>query len=76
MKVMSCFGGGGKHLTSFFVGMSGAKRQNEGLKNWLFFLFFFAKVRSKELKIFNILRAYALKFEPNLDCRAENVSNL
>ena len=26
----------------------------------------FAKVRSKELKIFNILRAYELKFEPNL----------
>ena len=36
-------------------------------------LIFFAKVRSKELKIFNIsLRAYELKFEPNLGCRAEN----
>ena len=41
-----------------------------GLKNW-----FFAKVRSEELKFFNILKAYELKFEPNLDCRVETSSN-
>ena len=49
--------------------MSGGKHRNRGLKNW-----FFAKVRSKELKIFKILRAYELKFEPYLGCRAENSS--
>ena len=49
--------------------MSGAKHGNGDLKNCSF-----TKVRSKELKIFNILRAYELKFEPNLGCRAENSS--
>ena len=32
---------------------------------------FFAKVRSTELKIFKILRAYELKFEQKLGCRAK-----
>ena len=36
---------------------------------------YFVKIRSKELKIFNILRAYELKFEQNLGCRAENSVN-
>ena len=44
-----------------------------GSKELIFF--FFAIVRSKELKIFDILRAYKLKFKPNLGCRAENSSN-
>ena len=60
----------GGYSTFFGVGMSGVERQNEGLKNW-----FFAKVRSKELTIFNILRAYELKFGPNLGCRTENSLN-
>ena len=39
-------------------------------------LIFFFKVRSKELKIFNIyMRAYELKFGPNLGCRTENSWN-
>ena len=42
-----------------------------GLKNW----FLFVKVRSKELKISNILWAYELKFRPNLGCRTENSLN-
>ena len=54
----------GRNSTLFLVGMSGALYG--GLKNW----FFFAKVRSKKLKIYNILRAKELKFEPNLGCRA------
>ena len=62
-------GGGGGHSTVFLVGMSCAKCGNVGLKNW-----FFTKVSSKELKIFNSLRAYKLKFEPDLGCRAENSS--
>ena len=33
---------------------------------------FFPKVRSKELKILNLLRAYEPKFGPNLDCRTKN----
>ena len=37
------------------------ERRNGGLKNY-FFSFFCSKVRSKELKTFNILRAYELKF--------------
>ena len=32
----------------------------------------FEKVRSKELKFFNILGTYELKFGPNLSCRAKN----
>ena len=32
----------------------------------------FVKYKSKELKIFNILRARELKFGPNLGCRTEN----
>ena len=47
-----------------------------GSKELIIFFFFFAKVRSKELKNFQHFEGYALKFEPNLDCRAENVSNL
>ena len=43
---------------------------NGGLKNW-----FSAKVRSKERNIFNILRAYELKFGPNLGCKTENPLN-
>ena len=31
------------------------------------------KARCKELKIFNILRAYELKFKPNLGCRAYRI---
>ena len=41
---------------------------NGGLKNFFFFFFFFfakVHVRSKELKIYNILRAYELKFGSN-----------
>ena len=38
-------------------------------------LIFFVKVKSNELKIFNILRAYKLKFGPNLGCRTENSIN-
>ena len=61
--------GGGGHSTFAWVGMSGRERRNGGLKNW----FFFAKVRSNELKIFNILRTYELKFGPDLGCRTENL---
>ena len=60
----------GGHSTVVWVGMSDAERRYGGLKD---FFFFFAKVRSKELKIFNILRAYKLKFGPNLGCRTKNV---
>ena len=35
----------------------------------------FCKSKAKEVKIFNILRGYKLKFEPNLGCRAENSSD-
>ena len=61
-------------LNFCLVGMSGAERRNGSLKNWSVF----AKVRSKELSIFNILRAYGLKFMkfgPNLGCRTENSLN-
>ena len=64
---MTCMG----HSTLVWVGMSTVERQNGGLKNWYFFC---AKLRSKELKIFNISRAKELKFEPNLS-RAENMIN-
>ena len=37
--------------------------------------FFFAKVRSKELKFCYILGAYELNFGPNLGCRAKNSYN-
>ena len=60
------------HTTFVLLGMSGADRQNRGLKNLFFFFFFLAKVRSKEVKGFNILRAYELKFGPNLGCTTEN----
>ena len=40
-----------------------------GLKNW------FSGERSKELKIFNIMGAYELKFGPNLGCRTESSFN-
>ena len=45
-----------------------------GCKELFLFVFVFvlAKVRSKELKIFIILRAYELKFGPSLGCRIEN----
>ena len=33
-------------------------------------------VRSKELKMFNILRAYELKFEPNIGCRTKTSSKM
>ena len=48
-----------------------------GVLKWVFKeLIFFAKVRaSKRTESFNILRAYELKFEPNLGCRPENFSN-
>ena len=36
---------------------------------------FFSPIRFKDLKIFNILRAYKLKFEQNLGCRTENSFN-
>ena len=52
------------------VGMSGVEYRNGGLKN--FFFFFACGSRSKELKNFNVLRAYELKFGPNLDNRTEN----
>ena len=58
------------HSFVFLVGMASAKHQNGGLKTDSF-----VKVRSKELKIFNILRPYELIFESNLGCRAENSSN-
>ena len=50
---------------------------NGGLKNcfFFFFLFFVVKVRSKELKIFNILRANELKLGPSSGCRTENSFN-
>ena len=35
-------------------------------------IFFLPKVRSEELKVFNILRACELKFELNLGCTTEN----
>ena len=68
---------------NFDLGISGREHRNGGLKNCVFcfcFLFCFglvlyAKVRSTELKIFNILRAYELKFEPNLGHRAKSSFN-
>ena len=46
-------------------------RRNGGVKDGIF-----AKVRSKELKIVNILTTYnELKSEPNLGCTAGNSSN-
>ena len=50
-----------------------------GSEELIFFFFFFCESKVynmyKDLKLFNILRAYELKFEPNLGCRAENSSN-
>ena len=55
----------GRGALNFWLGMSdaAAECQKEGG---------FMKVRSKELKIFNILRDYELKFGPELRCKSEN----
>ena len=55
------------HSTFVWIGITGTERQNGGQKNY-----FFCESKVKELKFFNILRAYELKLWPNLGCRTEN----
>ena len=55
---------GGGHSTCFGPGVRNRDVRTE----------FFVKVRSDELKIFNIFRGYELKFVPNLGCITDNFS--